>query len=53
MGKMQLYDNKEIEWKECPGCEFVNHSFNISCYRVDIMIAIITYISVLEIAKEI
>ena len=31
MGKMQLYDNKEIEWKECPGCEFANHSFNISC----------------------
>ena len=31
MKKMQLYDNKEIEWKECPGCEFANHDFSLSC----------------------
>ena len=30
MKKMQLYDNKEIEWKECPGCEFANHDFSLS-----------------------
>ena len=31
MKKMRLYDNKEIEWKECPGCEFANHNFSLSC----------------------
>lgn len=28
---MKLYDNREVEWNECPGCEFVNHRFNLSC----------------------
>ena len=31
MGKMKMYDNKEVEWKECLGCEFANHEFSISC----------------------
>ncbi len=31
MGKIILYDNKEIEWSKCPGCEFANHNFNLSC----------------------
>ena len=31
MRKMQLYDNKEIEQSECPGCEVANHKFNLSC----------------------
>ncbi len=31
MRKIQLYDNKEIELDKCPGCEFANHNFSLSC----------------------
>lgn len=31
MGKMISYSGKEIEFKECPACDFSNHLFSLEC----------------------